>query len=130
MDNHVSDSEAVARFIFSSSDYRVSNLTVKYSAFMPARDLASSVYRIDGCDEADIEQIDQDHISGKRKDGKISKGRADILVKHVRKSKLDVISEPSPHPRHANIEGYSSNESENRMKAIELAQHSELVLKK
>jgi len=130
LDSHVSDSETVARFIFSSSDYRVSNLTVKYSAFMPARDLAASVYRIDGCNEVDIAQIDRDHISGKRKDGKISKGRADILVEHVRKSKLNVVSEPSPHPRHANIEGYSSNESENRMKAIELAQQSKLVLKK
>lgn len=103
---------------------------MKYSAFMPARDLAASVYRIDGCNEVDIAQIDRDHISGKRKDGKISKGRADILVEHVRKSKLNVVSEPSPHPRHANIEGYSSNESENRMKAIELAQQSKLVLKK
>ena len=129
MNSHVEDSETIARFIFSSSDYRSSDQTVKHAAFMPDRDMAASVYRIDGCSEDEISQIDQKYVSGQRTDEKVSKGRADILVRHVRKAQLNVVSNPSPHPRHADIVGYSS-EVENRMKAVELAQQAKLVLKK
>jgi hypothetical protein len=130
LNSHVEDSEQVARFIFSGSEYRISDQTVKYTAFMPAKDLAASVYRVSDCSDTDIAQIDQEYVSGKRRDGKVSKGRADILVGQVRKTQLDVVSAPFPHPRHANIKGYSSSEAENRMKAIELAQQAKLVLKK
>ncbi|MBF8262451.1 MAG: hypothetical protein HW387_116 [Parachlamydiales bacterium] len=129
LNSRVEDFETIARFIFSSSEYRVSDQTVKHTAFLPARDMAASVYRIDGCSEDEISQIDQKYVSGQRTDKKVSKGRADILVRQVRKAQLNVISNPSPHPRHADIVGYSS-EAENRMKAIELAQNAELVLKK
>lgn len=127
LNNQVEDSESITRFIFSSSDYKPSNQTVKHSAFMPARDLVASVYRIDGCSETEISEIDQNFVSGLR--GKPSKGRADILVREVRNVQLNVVSNPSPHPRHADITGYSS-EAENRMKAVMLAQRAKLVLKK
>jgi hypothetical protein len=126
LNDQVEDSETIARFIFSSSEYRSSDQTVKHAAFMPARDMAASVYRIEGCSEAEISEIDKKYVSGLR--GKISKGRADILVTQVRKVQLNVVSNPLPHPRHADIIGYSS-EVENRMKAVELAQHARLVLK-
>jgi hypothetical protein len=54
--------------------------SVKYTAFLPARDMAASVYRIDGCSEAEIEQIDQKYVSGQRTDNKVSKGRANVSV--------------------------------------------------
>jgi hypothetical protein len=128
LDNYVEDSEQVARFIFSSNEYKISDQTVRYTAFMPARDMAASVYRIGGCSEDEISQIDQKYVSGLRTDKKVAKGRAEIFVKHVRRLHLNVVSNPSPHPRHADIVGYSS-EAENRMKAVELAQQAKLVLK-
>ena len=125
--DQVEDSEIIARFIFSSGDYKSSDQTVKHTAFMPARDMAASVYRVEGCSEDEISEIDRKYVSGLR--GKLSKGRADVLVGQVRKVQLNVVSNPSPHPRHADIIGYSS-EAENRMKAAEIAQHAKLVLKK
>lgn len=97
---------------------------------MPAKDLAASVYRVSDCSDTEIAQIDQEYVSGKRRDGRVSKGHANILVEQIRKTQLDVVSAPFPHPRHANIEGYSPSEAENRMRAIELAQQAKLVLKK
>ncbi len=124
----VDDSEKIGRFIFYSDHFSSVNNTVKYAAFLPARDNKASVYRIDGYTEDLIDELDKEFISGKRTDGKISKGRADLLARQVRLSQLDVIAEPTPHKDHANIEGYFSDKSANKLKAIELARHATLVL--
>ncbi len=125
----VGDAERITRFIFSDDHYSAVNQRVKYGAFMPAPDGKASVYRTSECSEEEIGSIDQEHVSGKRTDGRKSKARADILAGQVREVKLDIVSEPSPHPRHANIERYSSDKSENRIKAMEMAKGAILIQK-
>ena len=127
--NFVEDSEKIGRFIFSEDHF--SNITrqVKYAAFMPASDKKASVYRIDGYTEEQICAIDEEFVSGKRTDGKKSKARADLFAKQIRQFHLDVVSDPFPHIHHANIEGYSSEKSENKLKAIELAKNACLYRK-
>lgn len=123
----VEDSEKIGRFIFSKSDFSITTKRVKYTAFLPASDKKASVYRIDDCTEEQIQVIDQKFVSGRRNDGRKSKARADLLTKQIRESQLDVVSDPFPHIRHANIEGYSNEESENILRAIELAKSAVLV---
>ncbi len=125
----VQDSEKIGRFIFSQDHFNGTTKRVKYAAFMPASDKKASVYRIDGYTEEQIISIDKEFVSGKRTDGKESKGRADLFAKKIRQSQLEVVSDPVPHIRHANIEGYSSGKSENKLKALELANSATLVQK-
>ncbi|MGC1878630.1 MAG: hypothetical protein WA347_05400 [Rhabdochlamydiaceae bacterium] len=127
--NLVEDSEKIGRFIFSQDHFSSVTKQVKYAAFLPASDKKASVYRIDGYTEEQIRDIDQEFVSGKRTDGKVSKARADLLAAQIRQSQLDVVPDPFPHIHHANIEGYSSEKSENKLKAIELAKKAILVQK-
>lgn len=125
--NLVADSEKIGRFIFSQDHFNSTTKQVKYAAFMPASDKKASVYRIDGYTEEQIISIDKEFVSGKRTDGKESKGRADLFAKQIRQSQLEVTPDPIPHIHHANIEGYTNNKSENKLKAIELAKSATLV---
>jgi hypothetical protein len=127
MSDIVDDSEKIARFIFSSDHFSTISKRVKYGAFLPAKDNKASVFRINGYTEHEISQLDKQFVSGKRTDGKTSKARADFFVLEVRKSQLDVISEPTPHKDHANIEGYTSDKSAQKLKAIELANYATLI---
>src|ERR1700733_9317682 len=126
--NLVKDSEKIGRFIFSQDHFNSTTKQVKYAAFMPASDKKASVYRIDGYTEEQILSIDKEFVSGKRTDGKESKGRADLFATQIRQSQLEVVPDPSPHLHHANIEGYSSDKSENKLKAVELAKNAVLQL--
>jgi hypothetical protein len=127
--NFVEDSEKIARFIFSEDHFGSITKQVKYAAFMPASDKKASVYRIDGYTEEQIREIDEEFVSGKRTDGKKSKARADLFANQIRQCQLDVVADPFPHIHHANIDGYSSEKSENKLKAIELAKGASLVQK-
>ena len=126
--NLVDDSEKIGRFVFSQDHFNSNTKQVKYAAFIPALDKKASVYRIDGYTEEQIHFIDKEFVSGKRTDGKQSKARADLIAKQIRQSRLEIVSDPFPHIHHANIEGYSCDKSENKLKAIELAKNAVLVI--
>lgn len=123
----VADSEKIGRFVFSSDHFSTVNKTVKYAAFLPAKDSKASVYRINGYTEKEITELDKQFVSGRRTDGRTSKARADLFAIQIRQSQLDVTAEPTPHKDHANIEGYTSDKSAQKLKAIELAKHATLV---
>lgn len=125
--DYVDDSEKLGRFIFSSKEFSLVNKRVKYSAFLPARDLKASVYRIDGYTEEQIAALDKEFVSGKRRDGKVSKARADIFAHQIRKSGLKVHPETTPHKDHADIEGFTGIKSADLLKAIELADCAVLI---
>ena len=123
----VDDSEKIGRFIFSSDFFSSVNNRVKQGAFLPAKDNKASVYRVNGYSEKEISELDKQFVSGKRTDGKTSKARADLFAAQIRQSQLNVVSEPTPHKDHANIEGYASDKSAQKLKAIELANHAVLI---
>jgi hypothetical protein len=120
----VEDSEKIGRFIFSEDHFNSSG-RVYPAAFLPAKDGMASVYRIDGLSEEEITQIDREFVSGLR--GKASKARADVFASNIRSVGLDVISAPIPHVRHADIRGFSSEKSEQKLKAMELAKYANLI---
>lgn len=125
----IDDSEKIGRFIFSKDHFNAANKEVKYAAFMPAKDNKASVYRIDGFTEEQIWSIDHIYVSGKRTDGKVSVGRADLIAEQIRQVQLDVVSEPDPHIHHANIQGYPIEKSAIKLKAIELAKKANFIQK-
>jgi len=93
---------------------------------MPNRDGETSVYRIIGLVDPEIFEIGQRYVANKR--NKPLLGRADIEVSKVFDRDLSVISDPNPHPRHANIVDWPEEREKYRLLAVELAAEAELHL--
>lgn len=126
MEEEVSPSESVARFITQKSYYRPSDQTVKHNAFMPNRQGKTSVYRVIDLDDEEIFEIGRRFVADELK--KLLMGRADILVSKILDRELMVELDPTPHPRHANIVDWPEDESKHRLIALELADEAELHL--
>lgn len=126
MEEEVSLSESVARFITQKTYYRSSNRTVRHNAFMPNRDRETSVYRIIDLDDVEIFAIGRHFVADEMKKPLI--GRADIVVSKILERDLRVEPYPNPHPRHANIVDWPEDESKHKLIALELADEAELKL--
>ena len=126
MEESIKSSEPLSRFITEKSYYRPSDKTVRHNAFMPNRDGETSVYRIIGLGDPEIFEIGQRFVADKR--NKPLLGRADINVLKILEKELKVISDPDPHPRHANIVDWPEEREKYRLIAVELADESELHL--
>ena len=127
MDNHIALDENVARFILEKSYFRPSNKTVRHNAFMPHRGSGTtSIFRIINLADIEIYEIGRRFVANPR--GKPLLGRADIGVSQIIKQKLSVEPDTTPHPRHANICGWTEDSSKNKMIAIELAAEAQLHL--
>jgi hypothetical protein len=100
----VMDSEVLVRFIFNSSEYRKSDLTVKPKAFMPPKNGKWSVTRRGNLEECAIWSIGQSVASARQQ---ALHGKGEILAAAVRWTGLKV--EPAPlqkNPNHANVVGW------------------------
>jgi len=126
LEEELSPSESVARFITQKSYYRPSNLTVRHNAFMPNRYGETSVYRIIDLDDEKIFEIGQRFVADEMK--KPLMGRADIVVSKIFERDLKIEPDPKPHPRHANIVDWPEDESKHKLIALELAAEAELHL--
>lgn len=124
--NTLRESEALARYLFDRSQYKPSESRPKYSAFLPARDGKTSVFRIYKLSETEIWEIGDCIAQARCKD---LLGRADITVVNVLKSGLGVDPDNIP-PRHANIANWPPEKDKQKLIAIELAEDAELHLKK
>lgn len=114
--------EPLSRFLFSSNNYRLSDNTVRHSAFMPPEDKRLSVFRTSGLQENEIWRL------GDALRAKPPLGRADISALAINKSGLTIVPDDTP-PRHANILGWPDEASAIKLKALELADRSHLCLK-
>ncbi len=126
MEESIQSSESVARFIMQKTYFRPSTQTVRHNAFMPNREGQTSVYRIIGLDDPEIFEIGRRFVADKM--NKPLLGHADIEVLKILEKDLRVISDPDPHPRHANIVDWPEDPEKNRLIAIELADEAELHL--
>ena len=115
----VSTEEITGRFIFSSSHFN--SLGAKYAAFMP-RNGETSVFCISSISNDEIWDIGVNHV-GKNMEPSL-KARADIICGRVQEIGLDVISETSTHPLHANIINWPIERDEKLELAIDLAKAS------
>jgi hypothetical protein len=93
---------------------------------MPNREGKTSVYRIIGLGNPEIFEIGRHFVAEKM--NKRLFGRADIKVSKILEKDLSVISDPDPHPRHANIVGWPEEREKYRLIAVELADEAELHL--
>lgn len=120
--NHVETEETLARYLYSKNNYRSSDLTVKYSAFMPPEDKRLSVFRISELTENDVWSI------GVNLRPQPLLGRADIKALYVSEIGLLIDADDIPQ-RHANIIGWPEEASAIKLKAVELAEKACLCLK-
>ena len=93
---------------------------------MPNRDGEMSVYRTIDLDDPDIFEIGQHYVADIQ--NKPLLGRADIKALKILEKDLSVISDPDPHPRHANIVDWPEEREKYRLIAVELADEAELHL--
>ena len=120
--NQNENQKTLARYIYTRSQFRASDHTVKYSAFIPPEDRRLSVFRIAGLQDVEIWEI------GERLRSQTLLARADIEPALVKTIGLGIEADEVP-PRHANIIGWPEEESAIKLKAMELAKEAELQLK-
>ena len=122
----IDSSETISRFIFQKSQYKTSDNTVKYTAFIPSsKNGETSVFCTYNINDEEIWNIGRE-VSVKR--GKPVLGRADIIADVVTSQDLEIIPSEPPE-RHADITGWPDERSEQRLIALELAEEAHLHLK-
>lgn len=121
----INPSDDLTKYIFNKSQFSSSNKRVKYSVFIPPSNRLLSVFRIVGLSEAEVWEIGN-AVSTER--GLTLLARADIKVSSVTKTDLEIDADDIP-PRHTNIVGWPAEDSEIKLRAMELAEKAQLHLK-
>jgi len=124
--DQIKPEENLARYILRKDHFSAQQKRVKYVVFMPAPNGKTSVFRISSLSENEIWEIGSREVAQKR--GIPLLGRADISAFHIMDNNLKLILDNNP-PRHANITGWSSEKSEQKLIAMELAENAQLHLK-
>ena len=122
----ISEKEPIVRFVDESNKIRPSTGSVKPKAFMPRPDnLTTSVFRTVGLSSGEVAELGQLEVAGPRR--KTLLGWGLLVVSQVCEAGLEVHPEPSNHDRHANIVGWPSLKSAQKLAALKLAELAELV---
>jgi hypothetical protein len=120
----VDPDEKITRYIFDRNKIKWSVPKARHTAFMP-RHGCLSVFRMYGLSEHLIWEKGEE-VGTVR--GRPLLARGDVIAQSVLDTEL--LIDPDDDPlRHANIVGWPDNESEARLKAIELAEKAMLSLK-
>jgi len=123
----VEDEEDLARFLTSSRflvwSSESQELIVKPAAFIPnPKDGQTSVFRHGSHPSESLWRIGNEHVAGSR----TLHGVAIVKAKHVRSVSLDIVAHEPP-PRHANIVGWPSSQSDPEMAKAEQKKRAALV---
>tara|TARA_R110002072_G_scaffold534_2_gene3619 strand:+ start:151119 stop:151520 length:402 start_codon:yes stop_codon:yes gene_type:complete len=132
--------DKITRYLFSSSQYSVTNKRVKYNAFKPPRKYPDevSVYDVSNLSDESIWQMGIEGVESVRSDNKKIKARGDISVEEINKIAnegeppvLKVEPDPEPHPNHMNITGFTSlHEGQVNIIAKKVADLAKLEIRK
>lgn len=123
--NPVDPLETLARFVLEWSKVRRSDNTVKYSAFVPAKDNVLSTYRTDDLTILEVFSLGKEYVGNPQ--GKDVIGSATIRADEFMRLGLRLRPTKDPHPRHVDVEGWGES-AENRSKAQLLAGLARLTL--
>ncbi len=96
--------EQVARFLRQSNYVVKSTGRIKHTAFLPAPDHDTSVFRTDGVGQGDVQAMAEEHVKERSKNG-----AAIFKASAVADAKLQIEAKEPP-PRHANIRAWSMND--------------------
>jgi hypothetical protein len=118
MEGSVQAAERLSCFLVHSTDFKLSQGRPTYSAYMPASNGRKSVYRTQGLSSDEIREIGRICVEPMR--GPL-KGYADQAARVVLDVGLTLDPDRRPHPRHANICGWSADRAANRIKAEKIA---------
>ena len=120
--NLVDPTETLARFLFHKNQYRLSDHTVRHTAFIPPENKRLSVFRIFSLFENETWALGDNLRSVP------SLGRADLKIKGIAEAGLTIEADDIP-ARHANIIGWPAESSAIKLKALLLAEKALLRLK-
>ncbi|MDY7000562.1 MAG: hypothetical protein SVS15_02120 [Thermodesulfobacteriota bacterium] len=117
----------MARYLLERRNYfSIENKRVKPKAFMPARDLKLSVYRVEGLTDQELWEIGENSVA--QPSGRTLHGSAEILASRVLEKDLNIDPDDIP-PRHANVIGWPQEKHEQKSVAQELAAVAVLKLR-
>lgn len=124
----VSVIEPVSRFILFRDHIKTDH--VSFAAFMPSpKTMDVSVYRTLGCSERKIWLLGDLFVAARRKDNRTILARADLASQLVFNQGLNIVPEPLPHPRHANVTRWPGDKPQQKIKAMALATGATLQLR-
>jgi hypothetical protein len=118
--------EQLSRYLTRDNEYSTSKRIVRFPAFLPPKTRRHSVYWTSGLHEEEIWNIGLLHVAPKR--GPID-GRADLNSLIPYREGLAVELTAVPHPRHADIFGWSEDRKKTRLRAQKLADEAMLVIR-
>jgi hypothetical protein len=122
----VAPSENLSRYLLERSKFAAEANRVKYSAFMPAKTGAVSVFRTTELPDVEIWAIGGEHIEPKIRKSVLA--RAEFEAGIPIGCNLQVVPDEPP-PRHANIVGWPSEPSAVRLRAMQLAEKATLIMR-
>lgn len=125
--HEIDDAERITRYLLNRKGRFSPNANrVKYAAFLPAPNGETSVYRTSNVTEHDIWDIGAQYVA--KPQSATIKARGDLKAIHIHNIGLLIESEPTPHPLHANIVNWPEEKHEQKMLALQLANHATLCI--
>ncbi len=122
----IKSNEQISRYILSKRHFSRSNKTVKYAAYMPAKDGETSVYRTSNLSELDIWGIGTKYVAKPSQRSLLARGDTTAII--ITSAGVEVISAPKPHRLHGNIVNWPSDKAKKKMVAIEIANQANLLI--
>lgn len=126
LQNNVTESESVTRYIFSKRHFSKKNDIVKYGAYLPAEDGKASIFRTTDLDEQDIWEIGWEFVA--KPTGRTLRARGDTSAAIIMDTVLDIVPDTTPHPRHANIVNWPPDKAEQKLLAVQIANQAKLSI--
>lgn len=118
--------DPLVRFLPSKHHFAATKNRVKPVAFLPPPgETMTSVFAIRSLSDAAVWELGRVFVALPQ--GRLLHGRADVAVRDVTAASLDVTLDNTP-PRHANISGWPSEKSAQKLCAEELAARATLKL--
>ena len=114
----------IDRFLRNSNHLRPGKGRPPFTALLPKGENGKiSVYRTSGLADSDVRALGTNYVQGGFAP---LKGYAVLCADQFFAHALDLVSDPEPHPRHANVTGWESD-AKNRLIAKDLADAARLV---
>lgn len=131
----VDPQDRISRYLLLQKLFDAKAQIVFAQAFKPPRPTEefpvrqTSIYRTQGAEENEIWGLGDQYVTALHPKRWPVLGRADLIAKDVFDADLTIVPNPDPHPRHADIEGWPSQDEEIEMKITYLARKALLVIR-
>lgn len=131
----VDPDERISRYLLQRRLFDVEKNCVFAQAFKPPRTTPeypvrqTSVYRTQGCSEPEVWKIGDKFVTELHARRLPVLARADLFASHILIAGLQIVPNPDPHPRHADIEGWPNEDEQIEMKLAYLSSKANLLVR-